>query len=140
MKKLLLVDDNDKYASILREHFEKLEYTIFRAKSGIEAFEILNKNGIEYFNVILTDITMETRLAGLSFLSKVKKMNYSGTIAVASTGLDFRFLVFLSRLCLGIYGVDYLIPKTTVIDRNFKFIPVSIFGPSSSIFEEVAAK
>lgn len=137
MKNLLLVDDNDKYAAILTKYFEKLGYTIERAVDGKDGFTKFSAKAPTYFNVICTDITMETQLAGVSFLSKVKKSQYKGTVVVASTGFDVPLGMPLSKFFLSFYAVDFLVPKTTVLSGNLQFVPISGKSGDDRSFKEV---
>ncbi len=127
-KKLLLVDDNDKYAQILTEYFANKNFIIDRAYDAKEGLEMLIKKGIQYYEIILTDITMETQLAGLFFLKKARKSGYKGKIIIASTGFNYSIVVYLAPLFLKQWNVDYLIPKTSVLNKNIKFYPCKFFA------------
>ncbi len=118
--RLLVVDDNDEYSDLLITFFEaKKECNqIERARDAEEGFAMLCKNHIEYYDIILTDITMETQISGLIFLRKAQAYGYKGTIIVASTGFDVFGVKTLSCLLLGILGVNYIIPKKNVKNGN----------------------
>ena len=118
MKKLLLVDDNDKYARLLSEYFTPLGYEIERAVNASEGLELFSKNEKKHFDVIVTDITMESQLAGIFMIRKIHKMGFAGISVIASTGFDVPMGMFFSRLFLRPYGVDYLVPKTSVIKKT----------------------
>jgi len=122
-KNLLLVDDNDKYAKILSDYFLKKNYSIDRAYDGKEALEMLEKNGVDYYDIILTDITMESQLAGLTFLKKARKMGYKGKTIIASTGFNYSIAMIFAPLFLNHLKVDYLIPKTSVLNHQIEFYP-----------------
>ncbi|GIX43310.1 MAG: response regulator [Leptospiraceae bacterium] len=122
-KHLLLVDDNDKYAKILTEYFQKKSYIIDRAYDGKEALEILQSKDLKYYDIILTDITMESQLAGLTFLKKARQIGYKGKIIIASTGFNYSIAMFLAPLFLNHLKVDYLIPKTSVLKNQIEFYP-----------------
>ncbi len=136
-KNLLLVDDNDRYAKILDEYFSERGYTITRARDAAEGLALFERQAPDFFRVIVTDITMETQLAGIFMLGRIKRLGYPGTVVVASTGFDVPLVVPLSRACLGLYGVHFLIPKTTVLSRNIAFYPMNFFAPPRFDFSEV---
>ena len=117
MKKLLLVDDNDKYAALLSEYFSPMGYEIDRAYNAEEGLSLFSKNSSDHYDVIVTDITMESQLAGIYMIKKIHRLGFRGISVIASTGFDVPFGMFFSRLFLRSYGVDYLVPKTTVIKK-----------------------
>lgn len=126
-KKLLLVDDNDRYAKLLKEFFEKKGYAVDRATSANEGLQRLQINGINHYSLILTDITMETQLAGLNFLKEARKLGYTGKIIIASTGFNYPVVLYLAPFFLSGLKVDYLLPKTSVLRHDFMFYPCKIF-------------
>ena len=76
MKNLLLVDDNDRYAAILDEFFAERGYTSTRAVDAADGLAKFDAQGPDHFSVIVTDITMETQLAGIFMLGKIKKRGF----------------------------------------------------------------
>ena len=139
MKQLLLVDDNDKYAAILDEHFAELGYKSTRAVDAADGLAKFDAQSLDHFSVIVTDITMESQLAGIFMLGKIRKRGYQGTVVVASTGFDVPLVVPLSRACLRGYGVHFLIPKTTVLARKIAFYPMSFFSAPLYEFSEIGS-
>lgn len=137
MKELLLVDDNDKYAAILEEYFAERGYRSTRAVDAAEGLAKFDERPLDYFKVIVTDITMESQLAGIFMLGKIRRRGYGGTVVVASTGFDVPMVVPLSRTCLRPYGVHFLIPKTTVLSRKIAFYPMAFFSPPLYEFNEI---
>ena len=117
MKKLLLVDDNDKYAKLLADYFKIRGFNIDRAVNASEGLAMYNDHGKDYYDVIVTDITMESQLAGIFMIKKIHKLGFAGISVIASTGFDVPGGKFFSRLFLRSYGVDYIVPKTTVIRK-----------------------
>jgi len=128
MKQLLIVDDNDKYAVILEEYFKKFGYNTDRAVNAAEGLDKFESNPQDYYDLIVTDITMESQLAGVWMIRTIHKMGYSGKLIVASTGFDVPGGLFLSKLVFRKYGVEYLIPKTTLLKKRPLFY--SVRGPS----------
>ncbi|MFN3604213.1 MAG: response regulator transcription factor [Leptonema sp. (in: bacteria)] len=123
---LLLVDDNDKYAKIIIELFAD-KYEIHRAKNGKEAIEFLEKNGVNFYSLIITDITMESQLAGLNFLKRARKKGYHGKIIIASTGFNYSIALNLAPLFLNSLKVDYLIPKDSLLKKELLLYPCRFF-------------
>ncbi len=138
MKPLLLVDDNDRYAAILEEYFQSRGYTIERARDGAEGYKLFRERGRDYYAVIVTDITMESQMAGIHMLKKIHRDGYKGTVVVASTGFDFPGATTLSRIMLSGIGIDYLIPKTTVLKKEPLFLGMKLFDRGSQKFIERA--
>lgn len=139
MKELLLVDDNDKYAAILDEYFGERGYRSTRAIDAADGLAKFEEHPVDHFKVIVTDITMESQLAGIFMLGKIRRLGYPGTVVVASTGFDVPLVVPLSRACLRPYGVHFLIPKTTVLSRKIAFYPMAFFSPPAYDFSEIAS-
>lgn len=137
MKQLLLVDDNAKYSRLLREYFQPLGYSIDEAVTAAEGLNTFLSHSEDHYSVIVTDITMESQLAGLFMLYKIRKKGFHGTVVVASTGFDFLGVVNISRLILRICGVHFLVRKTTVIKKEPEFWPMSLFSPPQKKFQEI---
>ncbi len=135
MNQLLLVDDNDKYASILGEYFKKFNFSIDRVYSANEGIERLQKVGISYYSMVVTDITMEGQLAGLRLISYLHKAAYKGMMMVASTGFDVFPGMQISQLYFGAKGVSYLIPKKSVLRKDFLFYPARLFSRPEKSFQ-----
>lgn len=136
MKPLLLVDDNDRYADILTEYFSPMGYAIERARDGAEGYDMFAKRGPDYYRVVVTDITMETQMAGILMLRKMHAAGFPGTVVVASTGFDVPGATTLTRLFLAGIGIDYLVPKTTVLKRDLVFLGMKLFDGSPQKFIE----
>ncbi|MBX7057951.1 MAG: response regulator [Leptospirales bacterium] len=139
MKRLLLVDDNDKYARLLTEYFEPLGYRCERAVDAASGWQMLQSQGPEAYQVLVTDITMESQLAGVYMLRRFQKAGFRGTVVVASTGFDAPGGMPLSRLVLRFCGVHFLIPKTTVLASAPLFYPIAFFSSPLRNFVEAAA-
>lgn len=138
MKPLLLVDDNDRYAAILDEYFQGLGYTSERACGGAEGYRLFQERGKGHYAVIVTDITMESQMAGIHMLKKIHKDGYRGTVVVASTGFDFPGATTLSRIMLSGIGIDYLIPKTSLLKKDPLFLGMKLFDSAAQKFIEKA--
>jgi hypothetical protein len=71
-------------------------------------------------------------------LKKIHKDGYRGTVVVASTGFDFPGATTLSRIMLSGIGIDYLIPKTSVLKKDPLFLGMKLFDSAAQKFIEKA--
>jgi CheY-like chemotaxis protein len=109
-KKILVVDDNDRYAEAITKFYEKYSLSCERAFTAQEGWEVFQKDN-RFFSIV-TDVTMETQTSGLWFSRKVFKTGYSGHIIIASTGFDFPGVISFSRFFLPLFsGVGWVVPK-----------------------------
>ena len=138
-KQLLLVDDRIKYSRIISDFFTSRGYLVDHAVTAREGIGLLEERGIGHYRVVVTDITMEHQLAGLELIYYLFKKKYNGTVVMASTGFDAFLGMFFSKLFMGIFGVHYLIPKTTVIKGTFEFYPARPGSRPKKEFVEIAS-
>lgn len=151
MKKILIVDDNDRYANNLNAHFTALGYNCDRAYTAREGWERYQSSKNQSMNnqsdrnlqnvsestetqesqrgsdyeMIITDITMETQTSGLWFIRRVHKDGYMGTKIIATTGFDFWGVMAISRWILPWFaGISYMIPKVPL--KQGKVVLVSV--------------
>lgn len=118
LKRVLLVDDNDRYASAITRDLESRGAEVVRVRSAGEGVAMLAGRSRE-FDGIVTDITMETQISGLRVLSAARRMRFAGITATASTGLDSGIGFLINRFLLGsLYGCRYLIPKRLIKKRK----------------------
>ena len=70
---ILIVDDDEIDVESFRRTFKKLKIAnpVYRARDGVEAFEILRSNNISGPYIILLDINMP-RMNGLEFLHQLR--------------------------------------------------------------------
>lgn len=111
---LLLVDDNAKYKDLLTDLFSPKGYKITWVKNATEARENLRSKGINFYKTIITDITMETQVSGLILAIKLRKKGFRGNIIIASTGFNFRIVLWFSKFVLRFFGINQLIPKNSL--------------------------
>ncbi len=109
---VLLIDDNDRYAGLLAEGLGLASERITRcrdAASGIAAFQSHHP----HYDGVITDISMETELAGLRVLRAVRATpGYTGVLASATTAVNHRHGFWFNRWFFRWrYRADYLIPK-----------------------------
>jgi FixJ family two-component response regulator len=128
LRPLLLVDDRHRYTRIITDFFHRIGYTVDCAVTAREGILMLGQKGVDHYEVVVTDITMEHQLAGLSVIRYLYRNKFSGTVVMASTGFDVFFGMFFSKLFMGIFGVHYLVPKTTILKEDFAFYPARLFS------------
>ncbi|AOV18239.1 hypothetical protein BJI67_15265 [Acidihalobacter aeolianus] len=123
---VLVVDDNDFYAERLSADLAARGATCERACSAAEGMAMLDA-GRERYDAVVTDISMETELAGLKVLRHARRIGFRGQVASATTALDARWAFTLNRFFLGVvYRADYLIPKRPIArDGEVLWIRVS---------------
>ncbi len=125
---MLLVDDNDRYATSLTEDLHRRGVTdVVRAVNAKEGVELLRERGDE-FDGVVSDISMEHQISGLRVLrvarglDKQRRANEDGTgsgrplmVACATTGLDTQIGYWFNKFLLGtLYRCDFLIPKRPI--------------------------
>ena len=75
MKKILVVDDEEKIRSIIRKYGEFEGYEVKVACGGMEAIQMVKDN--DDYDVIIMDVMMP-ELDGFSACSEIKKIKVSG--------------------------------------------------------------
>lgn len=85
MKKILVVDDEDKIRSIIRKYGEFEGYQVTEACDGMEA---IDKVKTEDFDVIIMDVMMP-ELDGFSACSEIKKIKNIPVIMLSARGEEY---------------------------------------------------
>lgn len=85
MKKILVVDDEEKIRSIIRKYGEFEGYEIVEAKDGMEAIE---KVKADDFDVIIMDVMMP-ELDGFSACTEIKKIKNIPVIMLSARGEEY---------------------------------------------------
>ena len=136
--RLIIADDKQRY---LDYWYEVIDPDVFDITVGYNSVEILEKfNGNpEAYDALITDISMHLEnekglmgnmkgeFAGISLAKELRKIGFKGDIALASTGIDDFIGQILSHLIMGFFGVDWLIPKRTLVKGNPQFIRSHLF-------------
>ncbi len=125
-KQVLIVDDNERYSKALGALFEQKIFAVHKSISAKDACAVIEEKGLAYFDILLTDITMERQLAGLSLLRKLQKKSFPGIVIVASTGFDFPGITKLSCISLTLLGAHYIIPKKSIRQGKPLFYPTGL--------------
>ena len=115
-KNVLIIDDNKKYTSMIRDRLEKSGCAVEHALSSRSGFDLLSGQQPNHFDIIITDITMETHVSGILLVRKIRKMGFTGCLVIYSTGFNYPIVLLLSRIFFRIMGADGLIPKNSLID------------------------
>jgi len=113
MKRILLVEDDKKYASTLKGILEETGYMVAVRYTAFEAMELL---AFEDFDLIISDLYMD-KIDGIQFLSYVKKTKpYSKTmILTGSPSTDSEVQ------SIDLY-IDKYIVKETRMDLLLKYV------------------
>lgn len=122
MKKILIVDDNDRYALNLQNYFHAKGISTDRAVNAKLGFEMFSKTSD--FDMIISDITMESQTSGLWMMRKIYKTGYKGVMVIASTGFDVWGVMGISKFILTWFcGLDWMIPKVPLKKGEVLWIP-----------------
>lgn len=113
--RVLVVDDNDHYGSALAAHAEDHDATeVLRARSAAEGIEMLGPDCRGY-DTVITDISMERELAGLSVIAHANRCRFGGVLATATTALDRWYGFRFNQVVFGfIHRTDFMIPKRPI--------------------------
>lgn len=113
-RSFLVVDDNDRYARALESDLRARGVHTLRAASAAEGIRLFEARA-DQLDGVVTDISMESELAGLRLVRHVRRRAFPGSLAVASTAFDRRIGFAVNRLVLGhLLPCDYLIPKRPI--------------------------
>jgi CheY-like chemotaxis protein len=119
--KVLIVDDNDRYAYQLKKYLDNLNIFNERAFNAKEGYE---KTRTTTYEFIITDVTMETQTSGLILTRNLYKEGCPSNLIIATTGFDFPFVMKISKYILPYYsGVKWMIPKVPLKNGNVIFHP-----------------
>ncbi|MDZ4725094.1 MAG: response regulator [Leptospira sp.] len=120
--RVLIVDDNDKYAINLKVYLDSKSIQSDRAIDAKQGLELFNSG--KTYDMIISDITMETQTSGLWMMRKIYKSGYKGVIVIASTGFDVLGVMWISRYFLSWFcGLHWMIPKVPLKKGEVLFFP-----------------
>jgi two-component system cell cycle sensor histidine kinase/response regulator CckA len=71
MKTILLVEDEDMLRGLIRELLEIKGYAVLEASQGVEALEVLEKNG-KPVDLVLTDVVMP-HMSGSDLVERIRR-------------------------------------------------------------------
>lgn len=108
---VLIIDDNRKYTAMLRERLEKQGCVVRHELSSQEGFAHLKELHPEHYDMIITDITMETQVSGIYLTWLIRRLGFKGCLIIYSTGFDTPIGLGISRAFFTLFRVNGLIPK-----------------------------
>jgi len=121
----LVIDDNKKYARLMREKIGRSGCRIEHMLSSQAGIEHLKNGKVNCYEIIITDITMETQVSGILLTRRIRRMGFKGCLIVYSTGFNSPFVLWISRLFFKLLGADGLIPKDGLLNGRPKLQPIS---------------
>ena len=108
-KKVLIVEDETMYSSLIATIFEERGYSVFTAGDGDAGLQVLDKE--KNIDVVITDIFMPNR-EGIGFIRAVRR-RYSGVKIAAMTGaVNYESILSIAQD----FGADLTIQKPSNID------------------------
>lgn len=113
MYKILVVDDEAKIRSVIREYAEFNEYEVFEASDGLEA---LNLCKLQDFDAIVMDVMMP-KLDGFSASKEIRKIKAVPIILLSARGEEYDKL-FGFELGIDDYMVKPFSPKELIARLN----------------------
>ena len=119
MKRILIVDDEEKIRRVIREYAEAYGFTVSEAKDGIEAIDIVKKQN---FDIIIMDIMMP-KMDGFSVCKEIREIKDIPVLMLSARGEEYDKLLGFN---LGVddYVVKPFSPKelmarvNAIIKRN----------------------
>lgn len=136
MKKVLIVDDNDRYANNLKIYFDSLKISNDRAVDAKAGWELFQKNSD--YDMVVSDITMETQTSGLWLMRRIYKSGYKGILSIASTGFDVWGVMGFSKYFLVWFcGLHWMIPKVPLKNGTVEWVATSKVKNQINPFESI---
>jgi CheY-like chemotaxis protein len=108
---VLIIDDNRRYTAILRERLEKQGFVVCHELSSQAGFAHLKELHPEHYDIIITDITMETQVSGIYLTWLIRRLGFKGCLIIYSTGFNTPVGLWASKLFFQAFRVNGLIPK-----------------------------
>lgn len=113
MRKILIVDDEEKIREVLREYAEFEGYDVYEAEDGFKAIEIAKK---ENFSLIIMDIMMP-RLDGFLAVKEIRKFSNVPVLMLSARSEEYDKL-FGFELGIDDYVVKPFSPKEVMARVN----------------------
>jgi hypothetical protein len=121
METVLVVDDNDRYATNLKIYLDNRNISSERAFTASQGYEMFLASS---YTTVISDITMETQTSGLVLVRKIFNEGFKGKIIIATTGFDVWGVMFLGKYLLPMFGgVGWMIPKVPLKRGEVLFYP-----------------
>lgn len=111
---LMVVDDEEDFRLLLRNHFRKRGYRVLEAADGVEALEIFERHGAE-IDLVVTDIRMP-RMNGEQLIKALRRLRrYLPIIGVTGQADLHGKLAFLDEGAY--YYLDKPVEHWAIVDR-----------------------
>lgn len=111
-KKILIVEDDPNFISILQKRFSQEGFTIFTAQDGKEGFNLSEK---EELDLVISDLLLPI-LDGVEMVKKIKEKKADLPVILLTNVKDNNYLEATKKL----KKVDYLIKSDVRIDEIVK--------------------
>jgi CheY-like chemotaxis protein len=121
----LIIDDNRRYTAMLKDHLEKQGCLVEHILSYQEGLKHLRNIDSNHYQLIITDITMETQISGIILTWQIRHLHFDGCLIIYSTGFNFPMVLGISRLFFHLLGADGLIPKNGLKTGNPRLTLIS---------------
>lgn len=122
----LIIDDNKRYTSIIKTRLEEQGCEVEHILSSKASLEHLANIDANHYQLIITDITMETQVSGIQLTYRIRhKINFRGCLVIYSTGFNHPFVLWMSKLFFRFLGADGLIPKNGLLKGRPKLAAIS---------------
>jgi len=130
VSQILIVDDNDKYANNLISYFSSKEISCDRATFAAEGWKLYSNH--KNYQMIISDVTMETQTSGLWLMRDIHKDGYTGIKVIASTGFDVFGVMTFSKWFLPLFcGLHWMIPKVPLKKGIVEWVPTRLSNKDS---------
>jgi len=126
----LIIDDNRRYTALLKERLEKCGFVFEHKLNSQTGKQHLLEGDSNRYQVIFTDITMESQVSGILLTHKIRRMGFKGCLVVYSTGFNTKIGLWASAALFKILGADGLIAKNGLKAGNPKMLKLS---PNASL-------
>jgi len=117
---ILIVEDNSKFAEILRTLLKKkLRYsTIHLSKSVNDAYRKLLQRRFDY---IFCDITINRPMAGFFLLYRIKKKRLENILLMSTAFENHLFLKIFRSYLMNFFNISGICKKSEVLSGNLRF-------------------
>jgi two-component system alkaline phosphatase synthesis response regulator PhoP len=111
-KKILIVEDDPNFISILQKRFSQEGFTIFTAQDGKEGFNLSEKEDLD---LVISDLLLPV-LDGVEMVKKIKEKKTDLPVILLTNVKDNNYLEVTKKL----KKIDYLIKSDVRIDEIVK--------------------
>lgn len=118
MQNVLIADNNNYYFSIMSSIYEEHDFHVTRAQSAPDAWRLIKQNGMEYYDIIVTEVTIESHLSGLVLAVKLRNAGFKNPVYFASKRFNITLTYIISTGIFRMLGIERLIPKNAFHTMN----------------------